>query len=101
MTRTKLSAASRYGPRYGSTLKKKIKDIEETQRKKQVCPQCNRRSLKRKEYGIWKCTKCRAKIAGGAYTPRTPDGLEAKRIVKREEKAQEKAEELQQETENE
>ena len=97
MTRTKLSAASRYGPRYGSTLKKKIKDIEETQRKKQVCPQCNRRSLKREEYGIWKCTKCKTKVAGGAYKPNTPSGLEARRIVKRKEKAEEKAEELKEE----
>jgi len=99
MAKTKLGAASRYGPRYGSPLKKKVKQIEEIQRKKQECPQCNRKSLKRKGYGIWECSKCKTKIAGGAYKPVTSDGREVRRIVRRKEKAKEKAEELQSEDE--
>lgn len=94
MSKTKLGPASRYGARYSSALKKKVKSIEEIQRKKQICPQCGRESLKRTSYAIWECTKCEAKFTGGAYKPRTKSGLEAQRIVEKEKVRQEKAEEL-------
>lgn len=99
--KTKLGSASRFGARYSSALKKKVKEIEEVQKKKQICPQCERKSLERESYAIWECSKCGAIVAGGAYKPRTSDGLEAQRIVEREEKAEEKVEELQEETEEE
>lgn len=99
MANTKLGPASRYGARYSSPLKKKVKEIEEVQRKKQVCPKCGRESLKRKEYAVWTCGKCGAEVAGGAYKPRTESGLEAQRIIQKEEMRKEKAEELGEETE--
>lgn len=101
MAKTKLGSASRYGARYSSPLKKKVRDIEEIQRKKQTCPQCGRKSLKREEYAIWTCTKCGAEVAGGAYKPKTDSGVEAKRIVEKEGIRREKAEHLKEDTEEE
>ncbi len=93
-TKTKLESASRYGARYGSPLKKKIKEIERIQKTKQVCPQCGRKSLKRKGYSIWQCSKCKTKLAGGAYKPTTSSGREAKRVVRKEEEREQKIQEL-------
>ncbi len=98
MAETKLGSASRYGARYSSPLKKEVKEIEEIQRKKQVCPKCGRKSLKRKGYAIWGCSKCGAEVAGGAYKPKTDSGVEAKRIVEKEGIGKEKVEELKEET---
>ncbi len=99
MSKTKLGPASRYGARYSSPLKKKVKDIEEIQRNKQTCPKCGRKSLKREEYAIWRCSKCNAEVAGGAYKPRTDSGIEAQRIVQKEAKRKERKEELKEEVE--
>jgi len=78
---TKLRSASRYGPRYGSTLKKKVADIEEVQKKPQICPQCEKKSLRRANFGIWRCTKCGTEMAGGAYSPRTAVGMTAQKTI--------------------
>jgi large subunit ribosomal protein L37Ae len=94
MTRTKLGSASRFGSRYGSPLKKKVRDIEKVQKRAQECPQCGRRSLKRKGYARWECKKCGAVMAGGAYSPQTGVGTIARRIVERGEKYEEVAEEI-------
>ena len=70
MARTKKAgAAGRYGPRYGSTIKKEINKVLKTSKIKHVCPECQKKTLKRVIAGIWECTKCKAKIAGKAYTP--------------------------------
>ena len=95
MAKTKLESASRYGARYSSPLKKKVKEIERIQKNKQVCPQCGRKSLKRKGYSLWTCTKCDTQVAGGAYKPQTASGEEARRIIRKEEERQQKIQELQ------
>lgn len=94
MARTKLGSASRFGPRYGTPLKQVVREIEKTQKTRQICPQCGRKSLKRKGYSIWICKKCGAKVAGGAYEPQTGLGKLVERIVKKSEKFEEIAEEI-------
>lgn len=83
---TKLKSASRYGPRYGAPLKKIVAEIEGVQKKAQVCPRCGRKSLKRRGYARWECTKCRATVAGGAYAPKTEMGAIAERIIRKGER---------------
>lgn len=83
---TKLRSASRYGARYGTPLKKIVADIEEVQKKAQICPRCGRKSLKRHGYARWECRKCKAIVAGGAYAPQTDMGSIAERIIKKGEK---------------
>lgn len=72
MGRTKkVGPAGRFGSRYGRTVKMELTKIEIKQKKTYVCPSCNRKSLRRSTAGIWICRKCKAKIAGGAYSPKT------------------------------
>jgi len=64
--------AGRYGARYGSTLRKKVRDILERRYAPHICPFCGTKGkVYRISTGIWACKKCGAKWAGGAYVPRT------------------------------
>lgn len=71
MARTKIArSTARFGARYGSTLRKRVREIEAKLRAKHKCPYClTVGSLKRKAVGIWFCRKCGKVFAGGAYTP--------------------------------
>jgi len=72
MGRTKkVGTTGRFGSRYGRRVKVMLEKIERKQRSLYVCPSCKRKSLKRISAGIWKCKKCNAKFAGGAYSPTT------------------------------
>jgi large subunit ribosomal protein L37Ae len=67
----KVGSTGRFGPRYGTRTKKVIRAIEKLQRQRHSCPKCERKALVREASGIWVCRKCGAKIAGGAYLPRS------------------------------
>ena len=61
----KIKAAGRFGAGYGK-IKKRLIAVENIQRKKQVCPFC-KGTAKRQVKGIWLCSKCKKKFAGGAF----------------------------------
>ncbi|GIU68569.1 MAG: 50S ribosomal protein L37ae [Candidatus Pacearchaeota archaeon] len=63
----KTKSAGRFGPRYGKKVKDKIVEIESIQRKKQNCPFCGKKGVKRLAKGIWFCKKCNKKFASNAY----------------------------------
>jgi large subunit ribosomal protein L37Ae len=67
----KVGSTGRFGARYGRGVKVVVKKIEEKQKITYVCPSCKSKSLKRVSVGIWECSKCNAKFAGGAYSPTT------------------------------
>jgi large subunit ribosomal protein L37Ae len=70
--RTKKSGAlAKFGPRYGSGLKKKFAEVEAEQKATYVCTSCGKTGVEREAAGIWKCRYCGYTFAGGAYTPRT------------------------------
>ncbi len=73
MARTKVvRIAGRYGARYGSTLRKKVRDILEKRYAPHKCPFCGvKGKIVRISVGIWKCKKCNTVFAGGAYVPKT------------------------------
>lgn len=86
MGRTKkVGSAGRFGPRYGVKIRKAVAKIEKIQKSKMICPRCGAKAVKRIGYGLYRCRKCGAVFAGGAYTLRTIVGesvaktLEAKR----------------------
>jgi len=62
----KLKSAARFGSRYGRKIKKKIKEIEELQRKKQRCIFCGK-TARRLAFGIYQCKNCGKKFTGKAY----------------------------------
>lgn len=71
--RTKIvGPAGRYGPRYGVSVRKRVRDILIRKQGPHVCPFCGSKgTVKRLSTGIWYCTKCGSKWAGGAYTPKS------------------------------
>ncbi|NIP40921.1 MAG: 50S ribosomal protein L37ae [Candidatus Aenigmarchaeota archaeon] len=71
MGRTKkVGPSGRFGARYGKGVKKRIVEIERTQRKRHNCPNCLKPGIKRISPGIWGCRKCGLKFAGRAYDPK-------------------------------
>ncbi|MEK6830311.1 MAG: 50S ribosomal protein L37ae [Nanoarchaeota archaeon] len=63
----KTKSAGRFGARYGRRARAGIVDIEKKQRKKQKCPYCGKKKIKRLSKGIWKCSKCDKKFASDTY----------------------------------
>ena len=52
MARTKKAGISgRFGPRYGSTLRKRVKKIEEKMKERHKCPQCELKTVHRVSTG--------------------------------------------------
>lgn len=78
MTKTKkVGVIGRYGTRYGVSVRRRIKMLDESTRSRHLCPSCSAKRVKRVSKGVWLCKKCGHKFAGGTYTP----------VVVREEKA--------------
>ena len=69
--RTKVvGIAGRFGPRYGSTLRKRWKQIMEARYAPHTCPYCGIKGyVRRIAVGLWKCEKCGTVFAGAAYVP--------------------------------
>lgn len=87
MGRTKkMGITGRFGTRYGSTLRKRVKSIEDVQKQWHTCPSCKSKRTKRISIGIWECRFCNYKFAGGAYIPTTSTGQIANSTAKRLEK---------------
>jgi large subunit ribosomal protein L37Ae len=86
----KVGICGKYGLRYGASLRKTIKKIEISQRKKYPCQFCGKVAVKRTVVGIWTCQKCQKSVAGGAYIPVTPAASTAKAGIKRLREAQAK-----------
>jgi large subunit ribosomal protein L37Ae len=63
----KTKSAGRFGARYGKRAKDKLVKVEVKQRIKQKCPFCEKLGAKRLSKGIWECSKCDKKFAGGAF----------------------------------
>ena len=86
----KVGICGKYGLRYGASLRKTIRKIEISQRKKYPCPFCGKTAVKRTVVGVWTCMKCQKSTTGGAYTPTTPAALSARAAIKRLREAQAK-----------
>ncbi|MDP7621026.1 MAG: 50S ribosomal protein L37ae [SAR324 cluster bacterium] len=71
MATKKVGSTGRFGPRYGRKIRNKVKAIEAVSKAKHPCLKCQMKSAKRTATGVWECSKCGAKYAGGAYAPLT------------------------------
>ncbi len=77
----KVKSAGRYHARYGIGIRRRLIEIEEKQKKPQTCPYCGYQKVKRKAAGIFSCTKCGSKFAGGAFVPQTLTGSIVTKMV--------------------
>ncbi len=59
----------RFGPRYGSTIRKRVEKIEKKKKRRYICPNCKKKSLKWVSVGLWECRNCGFKMAGAAFEP--------------------------------
>ncbi len=67
----KVHRSGRFGARYGTSVRRRVANIERVQFSTHRCPECLTGELKRVSTSIWRCRKCDHKFAGGAYRPRT------------------------------
>ncbi len=80
----KVGIAGRFGPRYGSTLRHRWKEVMERRYSPHQCPFCGTVGhVKRISVGLWMCTKCGTIWAGAAYVPRSDISNLPKVIVKK------------------
>ena len=79
----KAGITGRFGARYGSTVRKRVKRIEERMKQSHKCPSCQTKAVRRVSAGIWQCRKCDYKFTGGAYIPETSEGKKSARTTKR------------------
>lgn len=83
MGRTKkVGLAGGLKARYGATVRKRYIEVVTESRRRHRCPQCGALAVRRRSVGIWKCSKCSLKYAGGAYTPSTKLGVTSKRAAR-------------------
>jgi large subunit ribosomal protein L37Ae len=84
MGRTKkVGSTGRFGTRYGATIRKRVKKVEQDLKKPHICPSCDSLKVRRTSIGIWECKFCGFKFTGGSWSPETPGGKIAQRTAKR------------------
>jgi large subunit ribosomal protein L37Ae len=67
--------AGSFGPRYGSSVRKRWTELMIEYKKPKLCPKCGTVGrVKRIKSGLWVCRKCGNLFAGGAYVTMTPIG---------------------------
>ncbi|MFX1296186.1 MAG: 50S ribosomal protein L37ae [Promethearchaeota archaeon] len=79
----KVGITGRFGARYGTTIRKRVRKIEERMKQPHKCPQCRTKAVRRISVGIWQCRKCDYKFSGGAYIPETSEGKKVARGTRR------------------
>ena len=67
----KVGSSGKFGPRYGLSVKKQIRQVDKSKGSKYSCPRCTKKNVKRVSAGIWECRSCSLKFTGGAYSPQT------------------------------
>lgn len=67
----KVKSTGRFGTRYGSRLRKRIREIDATTKVAHRCPRCRVYAVRKLSGGIWKCRKCANTFTGGAWQPQT------------------------------
>ena len=87
MTRKTLKAGvvGKLGPRYGVRIRRRVQEVEETQKRKHACPRCMSQHVQRVSAGVWRCRRCNLVFAGGAYRPIVTTAIKREVALKPEE----------------
>lgn len=67
--------------RYGVSLRKRQAAISKEKKTQYTCKVCGKDAVKRISTGIWKCKRCGATFAGGAYNLKTESGRVTERAL--------------------
>jgi large subunit ribosomal protein L37Ae len=78
----KVGISGSFGARYGTVPRKRYTTVVSTLRVHHECPQCHIMGVRRLSVGIWSCSRCGFKFAGGAYAPTTKLGQIAERAAR-------------------
>lgn len=62
-----MATVTRYGPRYGRTIRERLAKVENQYKGRHKCPYCSYEAAKREAAGIWACSKCNSKFTSRAY----------------------------------
>ena len=63
-------STGRFGPRYGTKIRQRVRSVEEKEKGYHICPECESKKVKRVGSGIWQCNRCGTKFAAKAYSPK-------------------------------
>merc|ERR1712098_516959 len=83
----KVGIVGKYGTRYGASIRKSVKKLEESSKMKYFCTFCGKDSVRRMAAGIWRCKPCRRNIAGAAYSLTSIAANNARSFIKRAKEA--------------
>lgn len=72
---TTKKTVTRYGTRYGRTIRERLAAIESSYKGKHKCPYCSYTAVKRQAAGIWACSKCGNKFTSRAFQMRAPPAI--------------------------
>jgi len=65
----KVGSTGKFGPRYGTKIRKLALEVERKLRQKYRCPSCGALRVRRVSTSLWQCGRCGVKFAGAAYSP--------------------------------
>jgi large subunit ribosomal protein L37Ae len=71
---------TRYGARYGRTIRERLADVEAGYRGSHKCPYCAYVKVYRKAAGIWECGKCGVKFTSRAYQLTKPAAVKSAEV---------------------
>lgn len=86
----KVGASGRFGPRYGTRIRERVRAVEEKSKDLHRCPECEAKKVERISSGIWKCSRCGTKFAAKSYAP---DTTPIKKLIESEVKTPKSVEE--------
>lgn len=72
----KVGPAGRFGPRYGTKIRRLVAEVERKQKQEYKCPSCGAVKVSRVGTAIWQCRRCGVKFAGATYLPSSVSKLE-------------------------
>ncbi len=75
---------SRYGVRYGKSIREKVSRSEGAIQKSTKSPFCNKNTVRRLSSGLWQCKKTGIKFTGKAYTFERKELIPQKKVARHE-----------------
>lgn len=79
----KVGISGRYGVRYGSSLRRQCRKLEQSAHARYDCAFCGKKTVRREATGIWNCNSCKKTIAGGAYSLSTAAATTVRSTIRR------------------